>query len=138
MKLEQTCGFQTVKETISKAYELVPEAYRKKFKNFEKETDKTRVEFARKREHPFDRWCMSEKLAQISTFFKEMILLEEFHNCVHPPIKNHITEQKAQTLQKVPFSLTNIFFRRVPMVPLLKEIFKTRKILLVLIILHQM
>ena len=41
-----------------------------------------------------------------------MILLEEFKSCVHPSIKNHITEQKAQTLQKASemadeFFLTN-------------------------------
>ena len=29
-----------------------------------------------------------------------MILQEELKNCVHPSIKNHITENKAQTLQK--------------------------------------
>ena len=31
---------------------------------------------------------------------KERLLLEEFKNCVQSSIKNHITEQKAQTLQK--------------------------------------
>ena len=29
-----------------------------------------------------------------------MVLLEEFKNCVHPAIKNYITEQKASTLSK--------------------------------------
>ena len=31
---------------------------------------------------------------------KGMVLLEEFKNCVHPSIKNHITELKTQSLQK--------------------------------------
>ena len=40
IKPEQTSDYQTVKETILKAYELVPEAYRQKFINFKKEADK--------------------------------------------------------------------------------------------------
>ena len=92
MKPEQTSDYQTVKETILKAYELVPEAYRQKFRNFKKEADKTHVEFAREKERLFDRWCMSEKIGTNFNNLKEMILLEEFKNCVHPSIKNYITE----------------------------------------------
>ena len=100
LKPEQTSDYHVVKETILKAYELIPEAYRQKFRNFKKETDKTHVEFAREKERLFDRWCMSEKIDGKFENLKEMILLEEFKNCVHPSIKNHITEHKAQTLQK--------------------------------------
>ena len=80
---------------------------------------------------------MSEKIGSNLNDLKGMILLEEFKNCVHPSIKNHIAENKAPTLQKASemayefFLNTNIFFRRVPRVPLLKEIFTMRKILLV-------
>ena len=42
---------------------------------------------------------MSEKIGTDFNNLKEMILLEEFKKCVLS-IKNHITEQKAQTLQK--------------------------------------
>ena len=38
-----------------------------------------------------------------------MILLEELKNCIHPSIKNHITENKAQTLQKAS-EMTDEFF----------------------------
>ena len=92
LKPEQTSDYQTVKETILKAYELVPEAYRQKFSNFKKEADKTHVEFAREKERLFVRWCMSEKIGTNFNNLKEMILLEEFKNCVHPSIKNYITE----------------------------------------------
>ena len=55
LKPEQKSDYQTVKETILKAYELVPEAHRQKFRNFKKEADKTRVESAREKERLFDR-----------------------------------------------------------------------------------
>ena len=38
-----------------------------------------------------------------------MILLEEFKNCVLPFIRNHITENKAQTLQKASEMADNFF-----------------------------
>ena len=54
LKPEQTSDYQIVKETISKAYELVPKAYRHKFSNFKKEADKTLVEFSREKERLFE------------------------------------------------------------------------------------
>ena len=39
-----------MKDLILKAYELVPEAYRQKFRNCRKENDQTHVEFARSEE----------------------------------------------------------------------------------------
>ena len=49
LKQEQTSDYLTDKEPILKAYELVPETYRQKIRNFKKEADKTQVEFARER-----------------------------------------------------------------------------------------
>ena len=46
LSLEQSSNYDTVKELILKAYKLVPEAYRQKFRNCRKENDQTHVEFA--------------------------------------------------------------------------------------------
>ena len=83
LKPEQTSDYQTVKETILKAYGLVPEAYRQKLRNFKKKADKTHVEFVREKEHSFDRWRMSENIGTNFNNLKEMISLVEFKNCVH-------------------------------------------------------
>ena len=50
LSLEQSSDYDTVKEFILKAYELVPEAYRQKFRDCRKEHDQTHVEFARTKE----------------------------------------------------------------------------------------
>ena len=47
LTVEQSSSYDTVKELILKAYELVPEAYRQKFRNCKKENEQTHVEFAR-------------------------------------------------------------------------------------------
>ena len=62
LSLEQRSDYDTVKEFILKAYELVPEAYRQKFRDCRKEHDQTHVEFARTKEQLFDRWCSSKKV----------------------------------------------------------------------------
>ena len=59
---EQTSDYQFVKESILKAYQLIPEAYRQKFRNYKKESDKTHVEFGREKERLLDRWCDSEEI----------------------------------------------------------------------------
>ena len=97
---EQTSDYQFVKESILKAYQLIPEAYRQKFRNYKKEGDKTHVEFGREKERLLDRWCASEEIRKDYERLRQMVLLEEFKNCVHPAIKNYITEQKASTLSK--------------------------------------
>ena len=47
-----------------------------------------------------DRWCAIEEIRKDYERLRQMILLEEFKNCVHPAIKNNIAEQKASTLSK--------------------------------------
>ena len=55
LTVQQSSSYDTVKELILKAYELVPEAYRQKFRNCKKENEQTHVEFARTKEQLFDR-----------------------------------------------------------------------------------
>ena len=62
LSLEQSSNYDKVKELILKGYELVPEAYRQKFRDCRKEHDQTHVEFARTKEQLFDRWCSSKKV----------------------------------------------------------------------------
>ena len=62
LTVEQSSSYDTVKEFILKAYKLVPEAYRQKFRNCKKENEQTHVEFARTKEQLFDRWCSSKKI----------------------------------------------------------------------------
>ena len=45
--VEQSHHYETVKELILKGYELVPEAYRQKFRNCKKDSNQIHVEFAR-------------------------------------------------------------------------------------------
>ena len=96
--MDKASNYDTVKELILKAYELVPEAYRQKFRNCEKISNQTVVEFARAKEQLFDRWCASEKINRNHEKLRQIILVEEFKRCVHADIRTFINKQKGETL----------------------------------------
>ena len=100
LSVEQSSNYEHVKEAILKAYELVPEAYRQKFRNFLKYDSKTHVEFAREKENLFNRWCHSKEIGQDFKKLKQMVLLEEFKDKVRPDIRSHLDEQKVEELEK--------------------------------------
>ena len=90
LSVEQSSNYEHVKEAILKAYELVPEAYRQKFRNYLKYDSKTHVEFAREKEDLFNRWCHSKEIGQDFKKLKQMVLLEEFKDKVRPDIRSHL------------------------------------------------
>ncbi|XP_062287781.1 uncharacterized protein LOC133992986 [Scomber scombrus] len=56
---EDCKDYSVVKSSVLKAYELVPEAYRQRFRNWRKTGTQTHVEFARDLVTHFNRWCSS-------------------------------------------------------------------------------
>ena len=96
LSVEQSSNYEHVKEAILKAYELVPEAYRQKFRNYLKNDSKTHVEFAREKENLFKRWCHSKEVGQDFQKLKQMVLLEEFKDNVRPDIRSHLDEQNME------------------------------------------
>ena len=100
LSVEQSSNYEHVKEAILKAYELVPEAYKQKFRNYLKYDSKTHVEFAREKENLFNRWCHSKEIGQDFKKLKQMVLLEEFKDKVRPDIRSHLDEQKVEELEK--------------------------------------
>lgn len=61
LSIEQCSDYDIVKSEILKAYELVPEAYRQKFRSYRKFESQTSVEFAREKEDLLDKWLTSKK-----------------------------------------------------------------------------
>ena len=98
LPLDQSSDYDTVKDLILKAYELVPEAYRQKFRNCRKEHDQTHVEFARTKEQVFDRWCSSKDVKSDHAKLRQLMLVEEFKRCIHSDVKFFLDEREVETL----------------------------------------
>ncbi len=88
-----------VKVAILRAYELVPEAYRQRFRNHKKNSSQTFVEFAREKGALFEKWCASRKVTDFKTLW-ELILLEEFKNCVPERVIVYLNKQKVSSLSQ--------------------------------------
>ena len=99
LTVQQSSSYDTVKELILKAYELVPEAYRQKFRNCKKENEQTHVEFARTKEQLFDRWCSSKKIGSNHEKLRQLMLVEEFKRCINSDIKSFLDEKQVETLE---------------------------------------
>ena len=98
--VEQSHHYETVKELILKGYELVPEAYRQKFRNCKKDSNQTHVEFARNKEQLFDRWCCSKKIDQNYDKLRQLVLVEEFKRCMQSDVKTFLDEKQVETLEE--------------------------------------
>ena len=100
LSLEQSSDYGKVKELILKAYELVPEAFRQKFRNCRNENDQMHVEFARTKEQLFDRWCSSKKIGSGYPKRRQLMLVEEFKRCITSDVKSFLDEKEVETLEK--------------------------------------
>ena len=89
--------YDKVKTAVLRAFELVPEAYRQKFRRYKKYDSHTYAEFGREKEALFDRWCQSKEITDFGKL-RELILMEEFRNCLPDKIATYIAEQKVSTL----------------------------------------
>ena len=98
LSLEQSSDYDKVKELILKAYELVPEAYRQKFRDCRKEPNQTHVEFARTKEQLFDRWCSSKKVGSDHEKLKQLMLVKEFKWCINSDVRAFLNEKEVENL----------------------------------------
>ena len=101
LSVDDSSDYDAVKAAILKAYELVPEAYRQKFRNYKKDDKQTYVEFANQTEVYFDRWCSAKKVISDFDKLRQIILIEQFKRCVHDDLKTYLDEKNVETLHEM-------------------------------------
>lgn len=82
-----------------RAYELVLEAYRQKFRKHVKNPSQTFVEFACEKTTLFEKWCAASKITTLE-HLKELIVVEEFKNRISEKIVIYLNEQKTSSLSE--------------------------------------
>ena len=100
MSVEESSDYNLVKAEILKAYELVPEAYRQKFRNLKKHDSQTYVEFAHNKEVNFERWCTSMNVGGDFNKLRQMVMVEEFKRWIRDDIQSFLNERDTDTLQQ--------------------------------------
>ncbi|KAK0130945.1 hypothetical protein N1851_034377 [Merluccius polli] len=88
--------YKRVKSAVLKAYELVPEAYRQRFRGWKRGDKQSHVEFVRDLTAHFGRWCAA---SEVDTFEKlcNLVILEQFKNSVPKNVATYLTENKVGT-----------------------------------------
>jgi len=99
LSLEESLKYESMKSAILRAYELVPEAYRQKFRGHKKNSAQTFVEFAREKGILFDKWCTASKVSDFNEL-RELVLLEEFKGCLPDRVVVYLNEQKVISLSQ--------------------------------------
>ena len=97
LSLEESLRYDCVKSAVLRAYELVPEAYRHRYRNYHKAPTKSYVDFTREKETLFDRWCNASKVTDFVTL-RVLVPLEEFKNGLPEWLVLHLNEQKVVSL----------------------------------------
>ena len=92
---ENCADYDLVKAAVLKSFELVPEAYRQRFRTQRKTENQSYVEFLRGKENALDKWCDSKRIDGDVENLRQLILTEEFLNCVPEEVRVHLNERKT-------------------------------------------
>lgn len=99
LSLEESVQFDAVKNAILRAYELVPEHYRQRFRMTKKSASQTYVEFTPEKSVLFNRWIKACNATDYN-YLRKLLLIEEFKNCVSECTALYSNEQKVTTVQQ--------------------------------------
>ena len=91
---ENCADYNLVKAAVLKSFELVLEAYRQRFRTQRKKENQSYVEFLREKENALDKWCDSKRIDGDVEKLRQLILAEEFLNCVPEEVRVHLSERK--------------------------------------------
>ena len=100
LSVSQSRDYETVKDTVLKAYELVPEAYRLKFRNSYKEPGITHVEYMNDLDMAFERWLRSKEVGGDYNKLRSLILLENFCRCINKEVASYLFEKDICDTEK--------------------------------------
>ena len=101
LSFEDQRSYPQVKDAIQRAYELVPEAYRKKFRNRGKNRAETYLEFAHAKSELLDRWVKSSEAHGEYEKLRELILVEAVRNDLSTEIRDYVDLRQVSTAKEV-------------------------------------
>ena len=91
---ENYADYELVKSAFFKSFELFPETYRQRFRTQRKKENQSYVEFLREKENALGKLYDSKRIGGDVEKLWQLILAEEFLNCVPEEIRVHLREKK--------------------------------------------
>ena len=100
LSLEQSSDYDKVKELILKAYELVPEAYRQKFRTAEQKMTRRMLNLLELKNNYLTDGALQNKIGSDYPKLRQLMLVEEFQRCINSDVKSFLDEKEVETLEK--------------------------------------
>ena len=97
LSVHDSASYDKVKTAVLQIYELVPEAYRQRFRTLKRDDNQTHVEFARQLSLQFNRWCSASAVVTFQGLC-DLIMLEQFKDTIPDRIATYINEQKVKNV----------------------------------------
>ena len=98
LSVEDLSNFEVLKQNMLKSCEIVPEASRKIFKMSIKKAKDSYKDFANYLKITSNRWLHSIEPNMIVESLKQVMLLEQFYDCVREEIKVYFKDKKYTVL----------------------------------------
>ena len=92
LSVEDSRKYETVKTSVLRAFELIPESYRIRFRKLRKQSGQTHVEFARDLRLQCQRWCASLDVKTFDKIF-DLIVLEQYKNTLSERLAIYVAEK---------------------------------------------
>ena len=92
-------NYFTVKEEILRAYSLVPEAYRKRFRGLQKKQEQTYLEFASNKREALSRWLKSVSVNNFESLV-DLLLVEDFLRSVNKEVSTYLLDKEFSTIEQ--------------------------------------
>ena len=97
LSAEDCKNYDTVKKTILQSFELVPEAYRQKFRNQRKSENQSFMELVKEKERLMNKWYAAKMIGEDVEKLKQLILIEEISNWVPEEMRIYLNERKINS-----------------------------------------
>lgn len=95
----QAEDYQTVKDEILRAYALIPESYRRKFRNYQKFGAQTYLEFASRKRDALMKWLNSSDVDNFQSLVN-LVLVEDFIRSVPREVSNYLLDKEFTTVEQ--------------------------------------
>jgi len=97
----QECqDYPTLKTALLTAFAVVPEVYRKRFRNLTKHSSETFFEYAFRLSVQFRRWLESEEAYDNLDKLRDLFQLEQFQTCLDADLRSWLLDQKPKNLSE--------------------------------------
>uniref|UniRef100_A0A8C6Q6N7 CCHC-type domain-containing protein n=1 Tax=Nothobranchius furzeri TaxID=105023 RepID=A0A8C6Q6N7_NOTFU len=92
-------SYDKVKSAVLTAYELLPEAYRQRFRFEKPQVNQSYVEYAHLKSVLFEKWCTASHVSSFAEL-KELILIEEFKRHLPERLVLYLNKQKVNSFSE--------------------------------------